>query len=264
MRIAASAALAALPFLASVQGNPFAAYKSHLQKVLDRAVSSLPNPGTFDPVAALEAKLGSMKLSVLTLENWKQTLYEPVLPGATTPEEWWVLITGRNKTCYGQCAKIEQAFNKTAAKFALASDAPRMAYLNCDDQPILCNSWAANAGYVWSFAMLPPPSPIEVNKRKLNLTTTSEHLLALKDSPTTDAWTPVESCFHPFNGIATELGLAIPCAYVIWAFSRVPNWLFMVVVSFASRRMVCVFPCSRFVGAGFCPGADKNCSGPIV
>jgi hypothetical protein len=45
-----------------------------------------------------------MRLNVLTLENWKQTLYEPVSAGATTPEEWWLLISGGNKTCYGTFA----------------------------------------------------------------------------------------------------------------------------------------------------------------
>lgn len=106
MRLAVSAIFAALPLLASAEGSPFAQYQAHLQNFLGRVVSGVPNPGIHDPVTALEAKMGSMKLSTLTLGNWKQTLYEPVAPGATVPEEWWVLITGRNKTCLGESCPI--------------------------------------------------------------------------------------------------------------------------------------------------------------
>ena len=64
--------------------------------------SYIPNPGRHDPIAAAEAKAGSMKLNILTLENWKDTLYGPVSEGQTTPEDWWVLTTGGNKTCFGE------------------------------------------------------------------------------------------------------------------------------------------------------------------
>ncbi|EQL04173.1 peptidyl-tRNA hydrolase [Ophiocordyceps sinensis CO18] len=237
MRLAVSAIFAALPLLASAEGSPFAQYQAHLQNFLGRVVSGVPNPGIHDPVAALEAKMGSMKLSTLTLGNWKQTLYEPVAPGATVPEEWWVLITGRNKTCLGHCDKVEQAFNETAAKFALTPGSPHMGYLNCDDQPILCNSWSASTAHIWSFAMLPPPAPVEIYKKRLNLTTTtSSDLVALQSSKA--EWTLLESWFHPFNGQVAQNGLAVPYGYVMWAFNLVPNWLFMVIVSFASRSMM--------------------------
>ncbi|KJZ80238.1 hypothetical protein HIM_00088 [Hirsutella minnesotensis 3608] len=239
MRVALSTVVAALPLLVSAEENPFAQYKAHLQNVMGRVMASVPNPGTFDPIAALEAKMGSMRLSTLTLENWKETLYEPVAPGATVPEEWWVLISGRNKTCFGHCGKVEQAFNETAAKFALTPGSPHMGYLNCDDQPILCNSWAASTANIWSFAMLPSPAPVLVHKKRLNLTTTtSEDLVSLHSAKNEAEWDLVDSWFHPFNGKATELGLSVPYGYIMWAFGLVPNWLFMVIVSFASRRMM--------------------------
>lgn len=102
MRFSASAVVAALPLLASAQQDPLGQYKAQFQTFMDKIGSYVPNPGSHDPVAALEAKLGSMKMSTLTLENWKDTLYEPVAPGATVPTEWWVLVSGRNKTCYGE------------------------------------------------------------------------------------------------------------------------------------------------------------------
>lgn len=275
MRAAVAALVAAaLPLLAATDANPFAPYQARLeavqarvQAVLGRVAAAVPNPGHHDPVAALAAKTGALRLSTLTLENWKHTLYEPVAAGATVPEEWWVLVTGRNKTCYGEswssspplsaarreslrppdpgnaspghCAKVEQAFNETAAKFALTPGSPHMAFVNCDDQPILCNSWAASTAQVWSFAMLPPPGPVEIYKKRLNLTTTtSADLVALHASKTKAEWTLVDSVFHPFTGKVAELGLAVPYGYVMWAFGLVPNWLFMVIVSIASRSMM--------------------------
>lgn len=96
-----SAIVAALPALASAQENPLEQYQAQFQNFLGKFGSYIPNPGRHDPVAALEAKTGAMKMHTLTLENWKDTLYEPVSEGATKPEEWWILTTGGNKTCYG-------------------------------------------------------------------------------------------------------------------------------------------------------------------
>ncbi|KAG6017007.1 hypothetical protein E4U43_002580, partial [Claviceps pusilla] len=101
MRFSNSLLAAALsPLLASAQQDPLGQYKAQFQTLMDKVGSYIPNPGTYDAVGALEAKLGSMKLSTLTLENWKETLYEPVAADASVPIEWWVLISGRNKTCF--------------------------------------------------------------------------------------------------------------------------------------------------------------------
>lgn len=101
MRFSLSTVVAALPALAAAQDSPIDQYKAQFQNFLGQMGSYIPNPGKHDPVAAMEAKVGAMKLSVLTLDNWKETLYEPVAHDATTPEEWWVLVTGGNKTCFG-------------------------------------------------------------------------------------------------------------------------------------------------------------------
>lgn len=107
MRFSSSTVLAALPALAAAQDSPIDQYKAQFQNVIGQFASYIPNPGHHDPVAAAEAKAGSMRLNVLTLENWKQTLYEPVSAGTTSPEEWWLLISGGNKTCYGTFAHQE-------------------------------------------------------------------------------------------------------------------------------------------------------------
>ncbi|KEY64060.1 hypothetical protein S7711_07422 [Stachybotrys chartarum IBT 7711] len=237
MRFSTSVAFAALPAVAVAQD--FEQYAAQFQNFLGRFGSYIPSTGTHDPVAATEAKLGSMKLHTLTLDNWKETLYEPVPEGATTPVEWWVLSSGRNKTCNGRCESVETAFNQTAAKFALQPSSPYMAYLNCDDQPILCNSWSAAASTLWIFEMLPPPAPVEVWKKRLNLTTTTdETLLQLQNVNREEKFHRVSGFFHPFDGTLAKYGVAVPVGYLFWAMGLVPNWLFMLVVSLVSRTMM--------------------------
>jgi len=237
---AATAIIAALPALSAAQENPLDQYKAQFRQVLKHISSYIPNPGRFDSVGAHEAKTGPMKLSVLTLENWRETLYEPVAPDAKAPEEWWVLISGRNKTCFGRCLKAEGAFNETARKFAeLLPNSPHMGLVNCDDQPILCNTWSASVGNIWAIDMLPKPAPIDIYKRRLNLTTvTADDLVKLYEAGHHKGFVLLDSWFHPFNGKAVELGLSVPLGYLFWVFGLVPNWLFMLVVTFASRAIM--------------------------
>lgn len=49
---------------------------------------------------------------------------------------------------------------------------------------------------------------------------------------------PYEGIFHPFDGPLAKAGLVVPFGYVKWGFSQVPSWLFMVIVSFASRTFM--------------------------
>lgn len=114
-----------------------------------------------------------------------------------------------------------------------------MGIVNCDDQPILCNSWSANTANLWVFEMLPEPAAIDIYRKRLNTTTTtSETLTDLKSANRAEEFHLVESRFHPFNGQLAELGLSVPIAYGLWAFSLVPSWLFMLVVSMLSRTMM--------------------------
>ncbi|KAI5467052.1 hypothetical protein BGZ63DRAFT_344999 [Mariannaea sp. PMI_226] len=234
-----STILAALPALVAAQ-DPVDQIRTQVRSLLDQASSYLPNPGTYDPVAAAQDKAGPLKMSTLTLENWKDTFYEPVSPDATKPEEWWVLVSGRNKTCFGRCDKVEEAFKETAAKFGLLKDAPHMAYLNCDDQPILCNAWSTAAPNLYIFDVLPSPAPVDVYKKRLNMTTTtSEDFINIYKSGNKEGLSLQEhGWFHPIHGKVVEWGLAVPVAYLVWAFGLVPNWLFMLVVSFVSRSMM--------------------------
>jgi hypothetical protein len=137
----------------------------------------------------------------------------------------------------GHCEKIEAAFNETAGKFALLPNSPHMALLNCEDQPILCNSWSLPVGILSIIDLLPPPAQVDVYRKRLNFTTTtSDDLVAFRNDRS--AFKLEDGWFHPFNGKVTELGLAVPFGYIVWVFNVIPNWLFMLVVSFASRSMM--------------------------
>ncbi|KAH9893840.1 hypothetical protein F4778DRAFT_748651 [Xylariomycetidae sp. FL2044] len=243
MRFTAASVLLSLPFLAAADAPGYEAqfqeYLGKAQGYYEKIASKIPHPNRYDPIAAAEAKAGSMKLDVIGLNNWRETLYDPVKPDATTPEERWLLITGGNRTCFGHCGKIEAAFNETAAKFALLPDAPRTALLNCDDQPVLCNAWSAPVGALWIFEMLPEPAAINVWSKRLNLTTTtSDDLMKLHEEGYKTQAKLHEGTFHPFNGWLAQNKLQVPAGYALWFFNLLPSWAFMILVSLLSRTMM--------------------------
>ncbi len=114
MRFSTTSALLALPLLgaAAEDGGVFGQYRAQFQNFLGSFGAALPKAATSEepaPAGATPASrsrggtatTGVRPLHNLSLNNWKSTLYEPVKEGATTPEEWYVLVTGRNKTCFG-------------------------------------------------------------------------------------------------------------------------------------------------------------------
>ncbi len=88
--------------LGAAAESPLDQYKAKFQNFLGSFGSYIPSPTSHEDTETPEAKARGKTMDVLTLGNWKQTLYSPVKPAATKPEEWWVLITGRNKTCFGR------------------------------------------------------------------------------------------------------------------------------------------------------------------
>jgi hypothetical protein len=243
MRFSTISALA-LPLLAAAtqQESPFEQAKVQAQYYFDKISSFIPSPNkAHSDVAAhaAAAKAGGRALHILTLDNWKQTIYSSVKPKSSTPEEWWVLTTGGNKTCFGHCGVIETAFNETAALFAANPSAPHLAYLNCDNQPVLCNSWGAGPPNLWVMHVPPPPAPVDVRILPLNTTTTT--VKTFTEIHSTKSWkekVPYEGFFHPFDGQLAQYGLAVPVGYFFWIFSVIPSWLFMIGVSFISRSIM--------------------------
>ena len=114
-----------------------------------------------------------------------------------------------------------------------------MGYVNCDDQPILCNAWSAGATNLWVFEMLPEPAPIDIYKKRLNATTvTSDDIVALRDADKEKTFKRVDGLFHPFNGKIAELGLSNAVGYFFWGFGLIPSWMTMLVLSMVSRSMM--------------------------
>lgn len=243
MRFSTISALA-LPLLATAtqQESPFEQAKAQAQYYFDKISSYIPNPNkAHSDVAAhaAAAKAGGRALHIFTLDNWKDAIYSSVKPKSSTPEEWWVLTTGGNKTCFGHCGAIETAFNETAALFAANPSAPHLAYLNCDNQPVLCNSWGAGPPNVWVMHVPAPPAPVDIRILHLNTSTTT--VKTFTELHSTKSWkekAPYEGYFHPFDGQLAQYGLAVPIGYFFWIFSVIPSWLFMIGVSFISRGIM--------------------------
>lgn len=105
MRFSTSSVIATLPLLASAQD--FEQYKAQFQNFVGNFGSYIPNPNKHDAVHAAEAKAGAMKTDILTLDNWKETVYAPVSAQSTKPEEWLVFISGGNKTCFGKFLRCD-------------------------------------------------------------------------------------------------------------------------------------------------------------
>ncbi|KAL2260989.1 hypothetical protein VTK26DRAFT_4835 [Humicola hyalothermophila] len=292
-----SAALLALPLLSSSAAaaeSPFEQYKAKFQNFLSSfGASSVPEKADSAEAAAAAASsaasaaTGKAKKAVaaepkqietLRFDGWKETLYAPVQADASTPEEWLVLISGGNKTCYGHCARLEKAFNASALPFASLpdsqSDRLHLGYLNCDDHPVLCNAWSAGTGSLWHLELLPPPAPVVIHTRRFNLTTVTEQDLV-------DAFVKYKSgaeaeeakkeqeqrekekaeggegegekvkrrelrfvrfdndgWLHPFDGKLARYGLNVPLGYAVWALNSIPSWAMMLAISFISRTMM--------------------------
>lgn len=234
-------ALSALPLLAAAEHveSPIDQFKAQAQHYFDLAQKYIPNPNKHDPVAAAAAKAAGSVVEVLTLDSWDKTLRDSVTPSSTGPEEWWVLVTGGNKTCFGQCTQVETAFNESAVALAADPTAPHLAYLNCENQPVLCNSWAAGPPSLWVFELNAPGSPTDIRKVSLNTTTTTPETFA--ELHKTESWKlkpKLDSYFHPFDGQIAQAGLAKPVGYILWVFALVPSWLFMIGISFFSRTVM--------------------------
>ncbi|PKS07010.1 hypothetical protein jhhlp_005607 [Lomentospora prolificans] len=252
-----STLLLAMPLAASAADSLFNQYKAQVQDLLqsfgytgtNNAGEAKPAedvPPTPDPEErrkqyyAEEVPVSENALSVLTLGNFKDTLYAPVQEGATTPEEWWVLISGRNKTCGGyHCLRAESAFNETAEHFATIPETPHMGLINCDNEPVLCNFLSAGVGSIWVFEMLPRPLEIDIYVRRLNLSTVeAKDIIGYLPQEGRARFRKLDSHFHPFDGTLAQYGVLLPLAYATWVFSFIPNWLFMFAVSAISRTMM--------------------------
>ena len=241
-----SVLLLALPALTTAQSQKPLGEKvgDNIQSWLNAAKAYLP-PSMISPIGTGAAQAAAKNVTPLTLENWQSTLTPSASASSTTaPETWMILVSGGNKTCYGQCAGIELAWNESATAFAVDPTAPNLGYVNCDTSAILCSIWAAGPPAIWHI-QLPIPAADQskpattIHIVPLNTTTsTAQEIIEIHYAKTFEKTPVYEGAFHPFDGQLAKLGLNVPLGYVLYGFSKVPSWMFMILVSFASRTIM--------------------------
>ncbi|KAI9837634.1 MAG: hypothetical protein M1838_004776 [Thelocarpon superellum] len=195
----------------------------------------------FTPIDDVASKVASKNVVTLGLDNWKSVL-TPAASSSQDPEVWWVFVTGGNKTCYGQCDKVEKAWNESAMRLATTVSAPHLARLNCDVSPVLCHAWAASPPAIWHITRPRPSgagSKSQIHIVSLNSTsTTSSEIMDIHAAETWKKQPPYEGLFHPFDGIFAQLGVSEVVGYVLWGFAMIPSWMFMLIISIGSRTFL--------------------------
>jgi hypothetical protein len=128
--------------------------------------------------------------------------------------------------------------------FAADPTSPNLGYLNCESEKVLCSIWAAGPPSVW-YLQLPqvqdeeprPAAPLHIVN--LNATTvTPETIYKIHSEKTYENETPYAGALHPLDGWLAQYGLNVPLGYVMYGFSVIPSWLFMIVISFFSRSIM--------------------------
>ena len=215
----------------------------NLQSWFDKAKSYIPT-GTKEPIAAGAAKVAAKNVTPLTKDNWQSALSPSTSSPSNGPEEWMILVSGGNKSCYGQCADIEKAFNETAAVFITDPTAPHLGYINCDKEAILCATWATGPPAIWHI-QLPvvqadhstPATTIRIIRLN-STTTTAGEIIAIHTGKTYEKEPVYEGAFHPFDGWMARFHLTKPLGHVLFYFSLIPSWAFMIVISMVSRNLM--------------------------
>jgi hypothetical protein len=123
-------------------------------------------------------------------------------------------------------------------------NAPKFAVLNCDDQPVLCNSWSVGPPALYFFNIPKPladqsaPAPTARYvplSRNSTTTATVKKLIVDKEYEQRE---PYEGAWHPFTGALQQYYLAVPVGYILWGFNKMPSWLPMILISFLSRSFM--------------------------
>ncbi|KAL8783474.1 MAG: hypothetical protein Q9213_004611 [Squamulea squamosa] len=242
-----------LPLLtAAQQQKPLS---ESLQSWFEKAKSYIPSAATA-PITSTAAKAAANNVVTLTQSNWQSVLSPSSSNPSQGPEEWMVLFSGGNKSCYGRCAGVEKAWNESAALLAANPTAPHLAYVHCDRTPVLCTTWAVGVPTIWHIQL--PVTGADQSRpattiRKLGLnstTVTAADIVKIHAEKTYEKRPVYEGALHPFDGWAAKAGLNVPLGYVLYAFANVPSWAFMIVISMGSRYFM-----SKRMGGG---QADVN------
>ncbi|KAL4780747.1 hypothetical protein BJX76DRAFT_360586 [Aspergillus varians] len=249
--------LALLPALAVAEEQ--APLADRVQGWFNKAKSYLPTATPVIPVAEKVVEVPKTVVQEKTVTPFNATNWQSLLEPESVPQDWLLFVTGGNKTCFGRCGKAEVSFNESVPLFAADPTSPNLGYLDCESNQVLCSAWSAGAPSVWYFkvpqaqvAEERPATPLHIVY--LNSTTvTPETIYKIHSEKTYENKPAYEGAFHPTDGWLAQYGILVPLGYVIYGFGVVPSWLFMIVISMASRTVM-----SRRAGS---PGAPATRSG---
>ncbi|KAL8992617.1 MAG: hypothetical protein Q9169_006963 [Polycauliona sp. 2 TL-2023] len=241
MRLTTSTLLPLLPLLtAAQQQKPLS---ESLQSWFEKAKSYIPSQA--QATHPLTSTAASTTVTTITSSNW-QSVLSPSSSASPLdgPEEWMVLFSGGNKSCYGRCARVETAWQESAVFLGMDPTAPHLGYVHCDESPLLCTTWAASVPTIWHI-QLPVAGDDQsrpattIRKLGLNTTTvTANDIVKIHAEKTYEKRPVYEGALHPFDGWAATTGLNVPMGYVLYAAARIPSWAFMIVISMGSRYVM--------------------------
>lgn len=222
--------------------NWFSVATSSLFNAIPSAVPTVPE-AIKSPAAAAAAKAAPYTIYTLTMRNYEDVL--AVDSAKPEPTEWMVLISGGNKTCAGHCHKIEVDFNETAAILAADATAPKLGYINCDQQGVLCATWTARPPTIWWISRphprpgqeVPPESSIRITYPGYNGSSVQD-LVALHTGKKYEEGYLLESIFQPFDGQLKQYGINKIVGYIYFALSSIPSWGYMLAVSMFTRNVM--------------------------
>ena len=234
----------ALPALAIAQAqNPLF---DQAQAWFDKAKSYIPTSvydTAADPVGASASKIAAKNVTPLTMANYEAFL-TPDPSSSHSPQEYMVFVSGGNKTCEGYCAKVEKEWNETASIFAADPTAPKLGYINCDTQGVLCATWMAKPPTIWHIQrpialadQSTPASTIYINYLNITETTVGD-MVALHSGKKYETGMIYEGYFHPFDGPLAKAGVNKIVGYILFGFGLIPSWAFMLIISMVSRQVM--------------------------
>ena len=128
---------------------------------------------------------------------------------------------------------------------------PRLGYLDCDKEQILCAAWACSLPSIWHFtvpqatpdataqASGQASGPTHLHIKYLNGTTVSAtDILKIYTEKTYLQEDEYTGLLHPIDGPVAKYGLTKPLGCVLWFFGTTPSWLMMIGITFISRQIM--------------------------
>ena len=80
-----------------------------VQGWFNKAKAMIPTAVPAEPIVKLaekvSEKVSEKSVTPITLDNW-----QPILEPSSDAKDWYIYVTGGNKTCFGRCGRADKAF----------------------------------------------------------------------------------------------------------------------------------------------------------